>query len=121
MDSDDPRKGQGVKYDGEKLRYDLVPVSFVRAVATILTHGAKKYDDNNWRHGMRWGRVYAAMMRHIEDWRAGEDIDPESGHHHLWHAACNLAFLIEYTQQYPEGDDRFHVQGFVDHDDAHEV
>ena len=36
----------------------------------------------------------------------GEDIDTESGEHHLDHAICNLLFLRHYEMTYREGDDR---------------
>lgn len=39
----------GIKYDGEKLRYDLLPVEALEQITKVLTYGAKKYSDNNWR------------------------------------------------------------------------
>jgi hypothetical protein len=33
-------------------------------------------------------------MRHIAAWQSTGNTDPESGHHHLAHAACNLIFLM---------------------------
>jgi len=97
------------KKDKRKLRYDLIPPSTLKALATILTFGAVKYGDNNWRKGMAWGRVFGALMRHLWDWWGGEKLDPESGKSHLWHAQCNLSFLIEYETKYPELDDRSKV------------
>jgi hypothetical protein len=37
----------------------------------------------------------AALLRHINAWRRGEKCDDESGLHHLAHALCNVAFLLE--------------------------
>jgi len=82
-----------LKFDTHKLRYDLVPPSSIRALAEVLTYGAKKYKPNNWKLGDK-DRYIAAMFRHIEDWRAGERNDPESGMHHLAHALTNCAFLL---------------------------
>ena len=87
----------GDKFDTGKLRTDLIPSEPIEALATILTHGAKKYDDNNWMKGLPFRRVYAAMLRHLLAYRRGEYQDQESGHPHLWHAFCNLAFLIYYN------------------------
>src|SRR5258708_2505586 len=92
---DDLVKG-GVKMDANKIRADLLPVSFLIGVAEILTAGAKKYSDRNWELGMKWSRPYGACLRHLFKWWSGEKLDPDSGQSHLWHAACNLAFLIEY-------------------------
>lgn len=99
----------GVKYDKDKPRLDLVPPEVVIALGTVLTYGAAKYADNNWRknNGMRWGRVYAAMQRHLLAWQKGEDVDPESGLPHLHHALANLAFLIAFANEGIGEDDRW--------------
>lgn len=97
---------QANKKDQDKLRYDLIPPSALKALATILTIGSKKYGDHNWTKGMVWNRVFGALMRHLWDWYAGQDKDSESGKNHLWHALCNVVFLIEYEETHPELDDR---------------
>lgn len=85
------------KFDTDKLRYDLVPPSAIKALAEVLSFGAAKYGDNNWRDMPKdqLHRTVGAMMRHFEAYRAGELIDPESGLPHLAHCMTNLAFLIE--------------------------
>jgi hypothetical protein len=96
----------GVKYDREKLRVDLVPVSAIRALAQVLTDGARKYGERNWEKGLEWNRPYAAAQRHLLAWWNGETYDLESGHNHLWHALCELAFLVEFERTHPELDNR---------------
>lgn len=96
--------------DPKKVRMWLVPVSLLTAVAAVLTYGMRKYAANNWRKGMSWMEVYSAIQRHLTAWLEGEENDPESGLNHLWHAACGLAFLIEYVafaRLYGRFDDRF--------------
>ena len=57
-------------------------------------YGNEKYHDpDNWQT-VEIDRYYSAAMRHLLAWRKGEDRDQESGYSHLWHAACNLAFMI---------------------------
>ena len=87
-----------VKFDDNKIRYELLPPEFSREVAEVLTFGAKKYGDRNWEKGMKWSRVYGALKRHIEDWfdPYKPDEDPETGLSHLAHAGCCLAFLMAY-------------------------
>lgn len=97
---------EGLKNDSEKIRMELIPPSLLKAVGTVLTFGAKKYAPRNWERGIEWGRVYGAAQRHLNSWWSGEQLDPETGYSHLWHAACCLAFLIEYEQTQPELDDR---------------
>lgn len=99
---------EGAKFDGMKPRYDLIPPSLLHAVAMVLTYGADKYEDRNWEKGIKYGRVFGALSRHLWSWFVGEDIDPESGMPHLWHVACNIAFLIHFTsnKRYVKYDDR---------------
>ena len=86
---------KGKKFDSDKVRYDLIPQGVDEELAKILTFGAKKYGENNWQKLDNFNnRYYAAARRHLEAWRSGEDIDPESGEHHLSHALTNLAFLV---------------------------
>jgi len=85
---------QFMKFDTDKLRYDLIPPSAMKALAEVLTYGAKKYKPNNWRNGDK-DRYIAALYRHLEAWRAGEQKDEESGMVHLAHALTNVAFLLE--------------------------
>lgn len=97
---------EGVKLDGDKPRYDLLPPEFLDGTAHVLTHGAAKYSERNWEKGMRWGRPFAALMRHMWAWWRGEDKDPETGMSHLWHAACCIAFLMAYEERGTGTDDR---------------
>jgi len=86
----------GRKDDNDKLRMDLIPTEAVEALAEVLTMGAKKYDDHNWREGIKYSRVIAALKRHLTSWEGGEVFDEESGLNHMAHVLCNAAFLITY-------------------------
>lgn len=97
---------EGRKDDGSKPRYDLIPPELLEAVAHVLTFGAQKYSERNWEKGMKWGRPFAAMMRHMWAWWRGEKADPETGYSHLWHAACCIAFLVAYEERQVGTDDR---------------
>lgn len=94
------------KDDAGKARIDLIPPEFVFQTAHVLAIGAKKYGDNNWARGANWSRYYAAMQRHLWAWWSGEEGDPETGHSHLAHAACCLAFLVAYETRNIGKDDR---------------
>lgn len=97
---------EGVKFDGGKVRMDLLPPELPFAVADILGFGAGKYGDRNWEKGMNWSRVFGALMRHMWAWWGGENTDAETGKSHLWHAGCCIAFLIAYEQRRTGTDDR---------------
>ncbi len=88
---------EGIKFDQEKIRVDLLPPDALEEISKVLTHGAKKYGDRNWELGMDWNRPYGALLRHLWAWWRGEDYDPESGIHHLAHVGCNILFLLTYS------------------------
>jgi len=86
----------GVKHDQEKERYDLVPVLALEEVAKVLTAGAAKYDDENWRKVPNATRRYfSAAQRHLAWVRKGQTHDQETKLHHYAHAITNLMFLLE--------------------------
>ena len=94
------------KFDGDKLRFDLLPADALKELVSIYTYGAKKYADRNWEKGLDWSRPFAALQRHLWAYWGGENIDPESGLPHLAHAAWGCLALLEYARIHPGGDDR---------------
>ena len=111
---------EGTKHDSGKVRLELIPPELLFAVGSILTFGAEKYADRNWELGMKWSRVFGAMMRHLWCWWGGQgptnknflfgDLDDETGLSHLWHAGCCIAFLIAYEERGSGEDDRYTVE-----------
>lgn len=102
--------GGGLRYNNEKLRYDLMPTDSVAEFVKVLTYGAKKYAARNWERGQPWSVPYASCMRHLQAWHSGEDIDSESGLLHLAHAVCNLMFLLAFHRRGMVAlDDREHL------------
>ena len=95
-----------IKFDSDKLRYDLIPANALGVLTQVYTFGAKKYNDRNWEKGMSYGRIFAATMRHCWSWFCGEDLDPESGLHHMAHAAFGCLALVEYHYTGKGTDDR---------------
>lgn len=88
------KKEKGTKLDEGKDRWDLLPLGPVRDIVRVLTFGSVKYADNNWKHVEKpRDRYYAAAMRHLTSWRAGELSDHETKLPHLAHAGCCLLFL----------------------------
>lgn len=93
------KKEIGLKYDEGKARFDLIEPEFEEDIALVLTMGAAKYSPNSWQHVEdAVNRYYAALRRHINAWRKGEKIDPESGLPHLAQAACNIMFLMHFER-----------------------
>ena len=88
-------KKLGRKNDKEKPRWDLLPYREVEEVVKVLTHGAEKYEDDNWKYvEPGYNRYFAATMRHLVLWKLGEKIDKDSRLNHLAHAICCLLFML---------------------------
>jgi len=99
-------KFEAPKYDDGKLMFELLMPGPLRQVVAVLTYGAKKYEANSYRCGLKWSRYVGAALRHIWAWYGGEEYDPESGLHHLAHAICCLLFLLDFVDIKPEFDNR---------------
>ena len=90
----------GPKFDGGKLLYSLIPPVATHALAEVLTFGANKYAPDSWQSVEDGERRYTdALMRHLESYRSGEAIDPDSGLSHLKHLICNAAFLLHFEEE----------------------
>lgn len=107
------------KFDGGKARISLIPRSFLNGTAKALMFGAEvKYSDHNWRKGLVWSRLFDATERHLGSWIECDDNDNESGLNHLYHAAANIAFLIEHQEKGLGIDDRFKYEEESNQDDS---
>lgn len=88
-----------VKNDGAKAPVHLLPPESIIGAARAMAHGTKTYGPRNWEIGLNFSRIYAAQMRHLLAWWGGEDIDPESGVHHLHHASACALMLASYVER----------------------
>ena len=79
--------------------------------ATVHKHGADKYGRHNWRKDRILASTYkAAMLRHIQAWAEGEDIDPDSGVSHLYHVRACAAIVLDSELHNTLIDDRLVVE-----------
>lgn len=100
--------GSAIKHDSDKPRMDLLDSDFLLGVSDVLTFGAKKYASHNWRSGIAYSRLISAAMRHLAAINRGENIDSESGLHHVDHLACCVMFLSNFMHTgRTELDDRY--------------
>ena len=87
---------EGKKYDGEKPKMYLLPPKTLLEVAKVLTFGAAKYDEHNWKKlDNLQNRYSGAALRHIFAHLDGEELDEETGLDHIAHAICCLMFKLE--------------------------
>lgn len=77
-------------------------------MAKALDCGRKKYGEFNWRKsdGVNMTVYLSAMLRHIGRLIDGEDVDPESGAHHLGHVLAGGAIVLDAQRHGKLIDDR---------------
>jgi len=100
-------EGVGVKFDQDKPAMSLMPFDALIKTAEVFTYGAKKYSADNWADGMRHRRMADALLRHLTAWLGGEDMDDESGLHHLAHMNCCAQMLYGMVLRGVGEDDRW--------------
>lgn len=105
-----PKDALGIK----KVPLHAVPVKPLLEVGLAMMEGGRKYGTHNYRAiGVKVSTYYDAIMRHMMAWWEGEDIDPDSGVHHLVKTAADL-FVVRDSMhmgncidnrpiQYPDG------------------
>lgn len=91
------------KADKGKTRLTLVPPKIIWDIAKVRQYGVEvKYPEtgvDGWR-GIGEQRIRDAMCRHLMRYLADpKGLDEESGLPHLWHLACNVAFLCELEEE----------------------
>ena len=91
-------------YSDGKSGVDQIPPEVLLELGRIYTFGERKYARDNWKAGTAWHEFYGSALRHLYNWWMGEDLDPESGLHHLAHALWNITTLM-YYQNHDLGED----------------
>lgn len=73
----------------------------------VMEKGAARYGAYNWAdHPMKASTYYNAILRHLNQWWLGEDIDPDSGLPHLAHLRASAGILIDQQAADRMLDDR---------------
>ena len=86
---------EGKKYDGGKPQMHLLPPKAREQVADVLTFGAVKYGEHNWKKlDNLQNRYTSAALRHIFQ-SMEQELDEETGCYHEAHAICCLLFKLE--------------------------
>ena len=97
---------------GSKLqRFGSIPASVLLELAEHYGKGVRKYPNTgkgpNYTRGYEWHLSYEAAMRHLTQFWAGEDEDPETGSKHVIAAAWHCITLALFMETHPELDDRW--------------
>ena len=91
----------------KKISYSCIPTIVIAELAVAMLEGARKYGRHNYRVASVVSSVYTdAAKRHIDDYIEGEDIDEDSGLHHITKAIASLVVLRDAMIQHKIIDDR---------------
>lgn len=107
---EEPGDDRGLRYNEDKPRHSLISAWAMRGLAAVLTFGAKRYAEHNWRKGLSWAETIDSLERHLEAFKRCEDLDdgPKgSGLPHIDHVLCNAMFLSEFFHLKRGTDDRW--------------
>ena len=119
-----PKYLEGIK----KVPLHCIPTGPLFELGLAMLEGSRKYGRHNYRAiGVRASVYYDAATGHIINWWEGEDIDPDSGVHHLIKAmACLLVVRdsmlmgnynddrpLRYPQRHGRADFNEQVKGIV--------
>lgn len=103
MKDTNPKDAVGVR----KAPLSCLPTPVLFEVGVGMLEGARKYGRHNWRAiGVRSSVYYDAAMRHLAQWWEGEDIDADSGIHHVSKAIACLMVLRDAQIRKMCEDDR---------------
>ena len=85
----------------------LIPPYALEQTAWVHKLGSEKYGPYNWRKTGVCATTYvSAIMRHLNAWRDGEDLDPESGISHIAHIISSCNILLDAAHCGTLQDDR---------------
>ena len=90
-----------------KVSFCCVPFTVLAEIALGMQEGAMKYGRHNYRHeGVAFSTYIDATFRHLADCWEGEDVDPDSGVHHISKALSTLVVLRDAMLNDKCTDDR---------------
>lgn len=100
-----------LRFNNDKLRWDLLPLQPLEEVIKVFMYGAKKYPSWNWYRGFPYSTSYDSGVRHRASWWKGEDNDKESGLPHLAHSIINDMFNLTFQLEKRKNlDDRIKLK-----------
>ena len=97
----------GSRFNEGKLKWSLVSWSALAPMVRVLMFGAEKYDNHNWKKGLKYTEICESLQRHLNSFLEGEDDDKESKISHIGHILCNAMFLSYMSLFRKDLDDRY--------------
>jgi len=92
-------ENKGLRYNTGKRKWSLVHFRSLEPMIEVLEYGAGKYAPKNWQKGLDKSEILESLQRHVAKLFDGEDIDQESGLHHIGHIMCNAMFYSYFLDK----------------------
>ena len=93
------------KQDEDKLKLTLIEPEFIEEFTKVLMFGAAKYSENSWKYIFdAKERTLNSILRHLLEIRKGNEIDKESGHLHIVHAATQAMVYYYHLKRETENE-----------------
>lgn len=102
----------GERENKGKLKWSLVSWKALEPMIEVLMFGAAKYDNHNWKKGLKYTEICESLQRHMNSFLDKEDNDPESKLAHVGHILCNAMFLSYMFLFRKDLDDRYEDPNF---------
>ncbi len=94
-------------FGDNKVGLSKVPTGVIYGIACAMAEGGMKYGPHNYRAmGCKHSTYFDAAVGHLAHWWEGEDIDAESGLHHLLKAAASIVVMMDSILMGNDMDDR---------------
>ena len=108
FDNEPDSTTSSLRFNENKIQTREIDPNFILGLGQVLTKSREKYEHFNWCKPTKLSTPMESMERHLLAFKAGEDIDPDDGLHHLLKAAVNIMFQYYHITNNPEySDDRF--------------
>lgn len=93
--SDIKTYGTGAQRSHIEERWSLLPMDSLMAAARVMSRGAERHGEDNWRKGIPIKDVLDHAMNHIAKYLLGDRSEE-----HLAHALCNLCMAVHFDGQH---------------------
>jgi len=93
---------KSLRHNSGKPKWSMVHFKSIEELPRVLEFGSIKYDRGNWMLGLDLNEIKDSMQRHLAELIDGNELDEESGLHHIGHIMCNCMFYMYHKNKQDE-------------------
>lgn len=91
-------ENKAVRHNQGKPRWSLVDHQSLESLVRVLEFGEEKYGRWNWKKGLDKTEILESLYRHLIALMDGQDLDEETGLHHIGHIMSNAMFYSYFDR-----------------------